>query len=453
MSINCAVILRWDSTPTQQRALGAALWSWCRRATGSAGIYPFLDNQALADLLAGNLPASGARTGDAGLPRVAFSIPGDPARDAAATLESLRRALPGEGVAEIRVEYADKEMGKQGDGQTRRRANKEEEPETSFSLSPCLSLTPSPSEDVQLSPGMWLVNLVAVVTPFAGLVAAALFLWGGAFHWVDLGLLLGMYALTSLGITVGFHRLFTHRAFETNRGIQFVLAVLGSMAAEGSLLKWVALHRRHHQHSDQPGDPHSPQLRGRGFLGFLSGFWHAHVGWVFQADPPNLSHYVKDLSQSRLLRTASALFPLWVALGLLIPAALGGVLTATWKGVLLGMMWGGLARIFLVHHVTWSVNSICHLWGRRPFRTNDSSRNNFLFGVLALGEGWHNNHHAFPTSTRHGLRWWQIDVSYWVIRFLALLGLAWKIVLPARKLLNDAMKAWPRRDRSRAISR
>lgn len=307
------------------------------------------------------------------------------------------------------------------------------------------------SESTRLSTSMWLANLVAVVTPFAGLVTASVFLWGGAFNWVYLGLLLGMYALTAIGITVGFHRLFTHRAFETNRGIQCVLAVLGSMAAEGPLLKWVALHRRHHQHSDRSGDPHSPQLRSRGLLGVLSGFWHAHVGWVFRADPPNLSHYVKDLSQSRLLRTASALFPLWVALGLLIPAALGGLLTGMWKGVFLGLMWGGLARMFLVHHVTWSVNSICHLWGRRPFRTNDCSRNNFLFGVLALGEGWHNNHHAFPTSARHGLRWWQIDVSYWVIRVLALLGLAWKVVLPARKLVNDALKAWPHRDRRSTI--
>ncbi len=303
----------------------------------------------------------------------------------------------------------------------------------------------------RLSLTMWLVNLVAVVAPLLGLVAAAISLWGGAFNWVYLGLLLGMYVLTSLGITVGFHRLFSHRAFETNRGIEFILAVLGSMAAEGPLLKWVALHRRHHQHSDQPGDPHSPHQQAGSLLGLLGGFWHAHVGWVFRADPPDLSRYVKDLRQSGLLRTASALFPLWVAMGLLIPAALGGLLTASWMGVFLGLMWGGLARLFLVHHVTWSVNSICHLWGRRPFCTSDCSRNNFLFGVLALGEGWHNNHHAFPTSARHGLRWWQIDMSYWVIRILALLGLAWKVILPARRLLTGAVKAWPRQDRRRAM--
>jgi stearoyl-CoA desaturase (delta-9 desaturase) len=438
MTMNCTVFLRRDSTPAQQKSLGAALWQWCTGALGSAGMYPYLDNQALADLLAGKLPASEAGGWDAGSPRVSFTVPGDPACDGAATLASLRRALPSEAVAEMRVEG-----NTESDNKTRRQGSYEKDGSGSASL--------SDSEDGRLSTGMWMVNLLAVVAPFLGLVAAAIFLWGGDFNWVYLGLLLGMYALTSLGITVGFHRLFSHRAFETNRGIEFILAVFGSMAAEGPLLKWVALHRRHHQHSDQPGDPHSPHHLGGGLLGLLRGFWHAHVGWVFQADPPDLSRYVKDLHQSGLLRTSSTLFPLWVAMGLVIPAALGGLLTGTWKGVFLGLLWGGLARIFLVHHVTWSVNSICHLWGRRPFRTSDSSRNNFLFGILALGEGWHNNHHAFPTSARHGLHWWQIDMSYWVIRVLALLGLAWKVALPARRLLTGAMKVWPHRDRQRAM--
>jgi stearoyl-CoA desaturase (delta-9 desaturase) len=147
----------------------------------------------------------------------------------------------------------------------------------------------------------------------------------------------------------------------------------------------------------------------------------------------NLSRYVKDLRQSGLLRRVSALFPVWVAVGLLLPTALGGLLTQSWLGALLGLLWGGLVRIFLVHHVTWSVNSVCHLWGRRPFATDDQSKNNFLFGILALGEGWHNNHHAFPTSARHGLCWWQIDVSYYCIRALALVGLAWKVRLPANR--------------------
>ncbi len=281
---------------------------------------------------------------------------------------------------------------------------------------------------------VWVANLSAVILPFLGLAAAVFFLWGWGFSWVLLGLLLGMYVPTALGITVGYHRLFTHRSFETNRVVQFVLGVLGSMAVEGPLLDWVALHRRHHEHSDAPDDPHSPHHEGRGLLGMLRGFWHAHVGWIFRPEPQQLDRYVKDLRHSALLRELSALFPLWVAIGLLIPAVLGGVLTGSWIGALLGLVWGGLVRIFFVHHVTWSVNSVCHLWGGRPYDSGDESRNNFLFGVLALGEGWHNNHHAFPTSARHGLRWWQIDVSYWVIRGLALVGLAWKVRVPARPL-------------------
>jgi stearoyl-CoA desaturase (Delta-9 desaturase) len=286
-----------------------------------------------------------------------------------------------------------------------------------------------------------IANLSAVILPFLGLAAVAISLWGWGFSWVELGLLIGMYFATAVGITVGFHRLFTHRAFETNRAVQFVLCGLGSMAVQGPLLTWVAQHRRHHQLSDAPGDPHSPHLHERGLLGLLGGIWHAHMGWFFIPDAPDLASYVKDLRQSRCLRIASALFPLWVLLGLLIPTGLGALLTGSWMGALCGLLWGGLARIFLVHHVTWSINSVCHLWGRRPYPTSDRSRNNFLFGILALGEGWHNNHHAFPTSARHGLRWWQIDVSYWIIRALAGFGLAWKIKLPARSAVYHASQA------------
>ncbi len=292
------------------------------------------------------------------------------------------------------------------------------------------SSPPAAAVAARLSLPLRLANLAAVTVPFLGLVAAAAFLWGRGFRWVELGLLLGMYLLTAVGITVGFHRLFTHRAFETNRVVQFILAALGSMALQGPLLKWVALHRRHHQHSDTRNDPHSPHHQGEGIRGLLRGAWHAHLGWIFRPDPPNLSRYVRDLHRDVPVRVASALFPIWVAVGLLVPAILGGLLTGTWMGAWFGVLWGGLARIFLVHHVTWSVNSVCHLWGRRPFRSADQSRNNFLFAVLALGEGWHNNHHAFPTSARHGLRWWQLDVSYWIIRGLALVGLAWNVKVP-----------------------
>ncbi len=277
-----------------------------------------------------------------------------------------------------------------------------------------------------------LVVLLAIVIPLLAVVVAPFMVWGWGFRWTDLALLLSLYVLTVLGITVGYHRLFVHRSFETNMVVKFVFAVLGSMAVQGPLMTWVGMHRRHHQHSDTAGDPHSPHGHGGGVLGVLRGMWHAHIGWLFDADPPDLDRYVQDLRRSRALRVASALFPVWVGIGLLIPAMVGGLITGTWTGMLTGLVWGGLVRVFLVHHVTWSVNSACHLWGLRPYRSSDESRDNAVFGVLALGEGWHNTHNAFPTSARHGLRWWQIDVSYWVIWTLARLGIAWEVKLPTK---------------------
>ena len=289
---------------------------------------------------------------------------------------------------------------------------------------------PLSTDNEPYSRGARIGTIFAVVLPLAGFAFAMVSLWGWGFGWVDFGLLVGMYALTALGITVGFHRYFTHKSFETNAVVRFILAALGSMAVQGSVLRWVAQHRRHHQHSDTPADPHSPHHHGRGLLGIVRGFWHAHIGWAFKPDVTGLDRYVTDLRKFMSIRVASALFPLWILLGLLLPAVLGGVITGTWGGALFGLIWGGLVRVFLVHHITWSVNSVCHLWGSQPYPDKDHSRNNLVFGVLALGEGWHNNHHAFPTSARHGLRWWQIDVSYYVIRALALVGLAWKVRVP-----------------------
>ena len=184
----------------------------------------------------------------------------------------------------------------------------------------------------QISLTMRVANLIAVILPFAGLLAAIVALWGWGFHWADLGLLIGMYLLTALGITVGFHRLFTHKSFETNRVVQFILGVLGSMAVQGPVLEWVAMHRRHHQHSDDPEDPHSPHHQGGGVKGILLGIWHAHLGWIFQPHPRDLPRYVTDLQHNSAVRRVSALFPVWVAAGLLIPAALGGVTDANLDG-------------------------------------------------------------------------------------------------------------------------
>jgi stearoyl-CoA desaturase (delta-9 desaturase) len=289
---------------------------------------------------------------------------------------------------------------------------------------------PRDDSSARVSAAVRIGNLIGVIVPFLGVVGTMVLVWGHGFSWVQLGVFLGMYLATGLGITVGYHRLFAHRSFETPRAVAAVLAVLGSMAVEGPPLKWVATHRRHHQHSDGHDDPHSPHLHGEGLRGMLRGLWHAHIGWMFTSDPPNLFRYVPDLRKDRLLKRVSKLFPVWVALSLLIPTILGGVLTMTWKGALLGFLWGGLTRIFLIHHVTWSINSVCHLWGSRPFNSHDESRNNVVFGVLGLGEGWHNNHHAFPTSARHGLKWWQVDLSYWTIRCMEWVGLATKVRVP-----------------------
>jgi stearoyl-CoA desaturase (delta-9 desaturase) len=235
-----------------------------------------------------------------------------------------------------------------------------------------------------------------------------------------------------LGITVGFHRLFTHRSFQTIKPIEFILGVLGSMTFQGPLLDWVGRHRLHHQHSDKEGDPHSPYPHGRGFREFFRGFWHSHIGWAFSPMPNGLDRYAGDLRRSRMLRIVNALFPLWALLGVLIPAGIGWAVSGTWQGAVAGFVWGGLVRIFLGHHVTWSVNSVCHLWGSKPYASGDESRNNAVVGILALGEGWHNNHHAFPSSARHGLQWWQFDVSWIVIRAMTLCGLAWRVRLPSR---------------------
>jgi stearoyl-CoA desaturase (delta-9 desaturase) len=283
--------------------------------------------------------------------------------------------------------------------------------------------------------GHRVANLLGILVPFAALIAAIAYAWGWGFGWVELGLLLGMYVLTGLGVTIGYHRLFTHKSFSTGPAVTTILAILGSMSVEGSILRWASFHRCHHQHSDRIDDPHSPHGHGSGLVGILKGFWTAHVGWMLRRSDRGLGRYVLDLRRSRLVRTLSALFPMWILLGLLIPTGLGALISMSWSGALLGLLWGGLVRVLFVHHITWSVNSICHLWGSRPFRSNDESRNNAIVGVLALGEGWHNNHHAFPTSARHGLRWWQFDLSYLVIWCLARLRLAWNVRVPSSERL------------------
>ncbi|MCA9293019.1 MAG: acyl-CoA desaturase [Phycisphaerales bacterium] len=284
-------------------------------------------------------------------------------------------------------------------------------------------------------------TLIAILVPLAGMILAMALLWERGFAWVELALFLGMYVATGLGITVGFHRLFAHKSFSCGPVVTATLGILGSMAVEGPLLRWVSFHRCHHQHSDDEGDPHSPHGYGGGFWGSIKGFWNAHIGWMFKPAALRINKYTPDLQRSKLVRRISLLFPLWVLVSMLVPTVLGGVISLSWSGALFGFLWGGLVRIAFVHHVTWSVNSICHLWGTRPYQSNDLSRNNFIVGVLAFGEGWHNNHHGFPTSARHGLKWWQPDLSWTVIWILSKLGLVWNVRLPSAERLAARRRA------------
>jgi stearoyl-CoA desaturase (delta-9 desaturase) len=281
------------------------------------------------------------------------------------------------------------------------------------------------------------VRSLILGVPPAALLLGGWLAWGGTLHWQDLVVLAFTYTLSGLGITVGYHRLFTHRSFKTTRGVRALLAVLGSMAVEGPVIEWVATHRKHHRFSDQAGDPHSPHAeRAAGWRGALRGLGHAHVGWMFRGkDMANPARYAKDLLGDRDLRVISRLFPFWVAVGLAIPFGLGVALTGSIVGGLTAMLWGGVVRVFLLHHVTFSINSLCHWFGRKPYATGDESRNLAWLAPLAFGESWHNNHHAFPTSARHGLKRGQVDPGGWFIAALERCHLAWDVVRisPARQ--------------------
>lgn len=285
-------------------------------------------------------------------------------------------------------------------------------------------------------------NVVVTVVPVLLLGLAVWLAWGGTLHWSDLVVLAISYVLTGLGVTVGYHRLFTHRSFKTSTPLRALFAVLGSAAIEGPVIEWVANHRKHHRFSDQPGDPHSPHLgEARGWRGALSGLAHAHLGWIFSGgDLASEERYAKDLLADPVIRFIDRTFVLWVLLGLAFPFGLGVALTGTVSGGLTGLLWGGAVRILFLHHATFSINSLCHYFGRRHFTTGDESRNLLWLALPTLGEAWHNNHHAFPTSARHGLRWWQFDPSGWVIAGLERAGLAWDVVriTPARQLEKAA---------------
>jgi stearoyl-CoA desaturase (Delta-9 desaturase) len=276
------------------------------------------------------------------------------------------------------------------------------------------------------------VTMIAVVVPPLGILLAMGFLWGIAFHWVDVVLFAALYVLCAFGTTIGFHRFFTHRGFEARAPVKAALAILGCMTMQGPVTQWVTDHRKHHALSDKPGDPHSPHVgHGDGAWGAMRGFVHAHVGWMFSnMGMEQGRQYGRDLYDDRLIRTIDRLYLLWVFLTLGIPFAIGYAIGGTWQAGVEGLVWGGLIRIFAYQHATFSVNSICHMFGRQDYRSRDEARNNWVVALLVFGEGWHNNHHAFPVSARHGLRRWQLDMSWWVIRGMEKLRLVWDVKVP-----------------------
>jgi stearoyl-CoA desaturase (delta-9 desaturase) len=276
--------------------------------------------------------------------------------------------------------------------------------------------------------------IATVVIPFVGTVAAAILAFTNGIGWMEVALLAVMYVLTSVGIEVGLHRGFAHRAFEMGGGMKMVLAILGSMGAEGSVLYWAAGHRRHHSHSDTGGDPHSPHVRNLQQsdekLSVLRGLWHSHVGWMMSDKVTNCTLFAKDIVRDPMLSKIHAMYVPIVLAGLALPALIGGAVAGTWMGLVNGFLWGGLVRMFLVHHSTWSNASFSHVYGGRPFATGDLSANNWWCALPTFGASWQNNHHMFPSSAYLGLEWWQVDLGAVFIRLFSAFGLVWNVNRP-----------------------
>jgi stearoyl-CoA desaturase (Delta-9 desaturase) len=273
-------------------------------------------------------------------------------------------------------------------------------------------------------------NLGAVVLPFAATIAAIALLWNSLVTPADLVIAAAMYLLTAAGITVGYHRLLTHRSFQTSKTVEYLFAALGSMAVQGPVISWVADHRKHHAHTDEEGDPHSPHVgHGAGVAGVLRGLWHAHTGWLLSNQGrADWRRFAPDLREDRGMRLLTDHFIWLLVASLAIPALAGYLVSGTLLGAATGLLWGGLVRIFFVHHVTWSVNSVCHFVGSRRFEVDDHSTNVFWLALPSLGESWHHNHHAFPRSAVHGLRRWELDPSAMIITAMEKVGLARKVV-------------------------
>jgi stearoyl-CoA desaturase (delta-9 desaturase) len=275
------------------------------------------------------------------------------------------------------------------------------------------------------------------ILPIVGTVGALAFLAVHPLGITEVTLLLVMWVVTGLGISVGYHRLFTHRSFRAATPAAVVLAVCGSMAGQGGLVSWVALHRRHHECSDREGDPHSPNLSGDGLMGRLRGLAHSHFLWMRRHEYPNVVHYAPDLLKNRALVRVARYYYYWVALGLLLPAAVGAIVYQSWTGAVSGLLWGGLVRMFVLEHVVWAINSFLHMFGTRPYLSRENSGNSGIFALVTFGESWHNNHHAFPESPSFGLDWYRVDPGYWLIKLLEALGLAWDLKVPTKERMKS----------------
>jgi stearoyl-CoA desaturase (delta-9 desaturase) len=289
---------------------------------------------------------------------------------------------------------------------------------------------PEAPESRQMSRVQRNFNVAAVVLPFIAVAVAIPLAWSHVLGWTDVAITVGMYFATAFGITIGYHRLLTHRAFQTHQPTKYVFAALGSMAVQGPVIGWVADHRKHHAFTDEEGDPHSPHLsHGGGLLGNLKGLYHAHVGWLFDVHGmADAKRFAPELLEDRGMRFINRHFVWMVLLSLALPFALGFAISGALAGGLTALLWAGFVRIFFVHHITWSINSICHFFGRKRFDLEDESTNVAWLAIPSLGEAWHHNHHAFPRSAAHGLKWWEIDPSDLVIRGMEKVGLAWNVV-------------------------
>ncbi|MDQ4148408.1 MAG: acyl-CoA desaturase [Actinomycetota bacterium] len=276
------------------------------------------------------------------------------------------------------------------------------------------------------------LSLAVTILPFLGALVGIPLFWGKGVEALDLTLFFVFYCISGMGVTVGFHRMLTHRSFEAPKWLRVTLAVLGSLAVQGPVIRWVADHRRHHAYADRPGDPHSPHLdEAEGVKGVLRGLWHAHMGWFFDAERTNARKFAPDLVADPALVKVNKAFPWLTFASFTLPAMIGLAITQTWSGMVTAFVWGSLFRVFFLHHVTWSINSLCHFYGKRPFESRDLSTNNWPLALVSFGEGWHNSHHAFPTSYRHGLERGQFDPSAWVIRGFEKLGWARNIRQPS----------------------